>query len=80
MVYTAREDEEYVVLEEDFSKVTTLATPENPDEFESSSLVILDEYTLLPNWLFSGGLRLANGMAWRVWLAGDSSNARTGAE
>lgn len=61
-VYTAREDEEYVVLEEDFSKVTTSATPENPDEFESSSLVILDEYTLLPNWLFSGGLRLANGM------------------
>ena len=40
-VYTAREDEEYVVLEEDFSKVTTSATPENPDEFESSSLVIL---------------------------------------
>lgn len=61
-VYTAREDEEYVVLEEDFSKVTTSATPENPDEFESSSLVILDDYTLLPNWLFSGGLRLANGM------------------
>lgn len=61
-VYTAKEDEDHVVLEEDFSKVTTSATTENPDVFESSPLEILDEYTLLPGWLFSGGLRLANGM------------------
>lgn len=60
--YESDADEAYVLLKEDFSLVDVDATPENPEEFPSKTTVSLDPYTAAAGWLFSGALRLANGM------------------
>lgn len=42
---------EYIVIEEDFSKVKSYGTPENPENSEpSEGYVSIDEYTQIPGW------------------------------
>ena len=61
--YTAVEDvAEYVVLEEDFSKVSSTASPEAPEiGGEVEDYTSLDEYTKVPGWK-AGSFCIADGM------------------
>ena len=61
--YTAEEDvKEYVVLEEDFSKVSSTATPEAPEiGAEVEEYASLDQYTKIPGWK-AGSYCIADGM------------------
>ena len=61
--YTAEEDiPEYVVLEEDFSKVVSTGTPEAPETGELvEEFVDLDQYTDIPGWK-AGSYNIASGM------------------
>ena len=52
----------YVILEEDFSKVSSSATPQDPEKFEpTTSFIPVDQYTKLGGWMASSYC-IANGM------------------
>ena len=61
--YAANEDiAEYVVLEEDFSKVVSTATPNAPEVGQQvEEYVSLNNYTTIPGWK-AGSYAIANGM------------------
>lgn len=53
---------EYELINEDFSKVTSAGTPENPEALENTSgYMPLDDYTSVPGWTGRGNI-IANGM------------------
>lgn len=61
-VYTAYQTEQdHVILYEDFSNVTSSATPDNPEFLGNYYSMNLDEYTSTPDW-WAYNTILANGM------------------
>lgn len=61
-VHSAYSNEQgHVVMREDFSKVTSSATPDDPYFIEGQGYCNLDEYTTAPDWWACCGI-IANGM------------------